>query len=199
MRSIIVIDSGGSNLSSVKFAFERLGVKVFLSEKIEEISSADKLLLPGVGNAGYIMKNLKDKGLIEGIRGLKQPVLGICLGMQILFDKSEEGDVDCLGIIPGKVRRIPDKPGFPVPHMGWNTLEAIGDHALLKDVGSRSYCYFVHSFYAPVSQWTIARSAYSLDVSAIVKKDNFYGCQFHPEKSGRVGAGILKNFLEIPS
>ncbi len=194
---IILIDSGGANISSVVFALERLGQKPLLTDDIDQITTAEKIILPGVGSAENSMRILQEKGLIECIKNLQQPLLGICLGMQLLFDRSEEGDVDCLGIIPGSVKQIPPKEGFTIPHMGWNSLNKVKDDLLLKNIKDKSYAYFVHSFYVPTTKYTLAVTDYIVSIAAIVNKDNFYGCQFHPEKSGRVGAQILQNFLEL--
>lgn len=197
---IAIIDSGGANIASVKFALERLGVEAFLTDDAEKIQKAERVILPGVGEAKTAMDHLNRKGLVEVIKKLTQPVIGICLGMQLLFDHSEERDCKMLGIISGNVTRFRAGQGKTIPHMGWNDLSFTSPHPLLKDLPASPapYCYFVHSYFAPVSENTVASCAYDESFSAIVAKDNFMGCQFHPERSGKVGAQILKNFMEIP-
>ena len=195
---IIVVDSGVANLTSVTAALNRLGINAEVTSDIGKIQSASKVILPGVGAADAAMKNLHDKGLVNVLRGLKQPTMGICLGMQLMFQHSEEGDIDCLGVIDGKITRLPAIADKPVPHMGWNTLRRTkGDHPLLKGVADGSYVYFVHSFAAPVAEYTVAQTDYSAPFTAIAAQNNFYGCQFHPERSGDVGSIILKNFVEL--
>lgn len=196
--NVVIIKGCGANIASVVFASERLGVKPILSDDPKIIKNAEKVILPGVGSAKNAMEVLREKKLIDCILQLKQPVLGICLGMQLLFSASEEGDTSCLGIIPGLVKKIPIKAGFAIPHMGWNTVLRLdsGDQMLTGITGG-DYCYFVHSFYAPVSNYSLLSTDYVVPITAMVKKDNFYGCQFHPEKSGKVGAKILENFLSI--
>ena len=196
---IAIIDSGGANIASVQFALERLGAKSVLTRDAAEIAAADRVLLPGVGAAPVAMKALNDAQLIEPIRKLRQPVLGICLGMQLLFGRSFEGDTDLLGILDGECRAFIPAEGRSVPHMGWNRLHPTTTHALLAGLDDISHVYFVHSYYVPVNNTTIATCNYGQDFTAIAAKDNFLGCQFHPERSGQVGARILQNFLEMPS
>ena len=196
---IAIIDSGGANIASVQFALERLGAKSVLTRDAAEIVAADRVLLPGVGAAPVAMSALNDAQLIETIRKLRQPVLGICLGMQLLFGRSFEGDTDLLGILDGECRAFPPAEGRSVPHMGWNRLHPATTHALLAGLDDISHVYFVHSYYVPVNNTTIATCSYGQDFTAIAAKDNFLGCQFHPERSGQVGARILQNFLEMPS
>lgn len=193
---IAVINSGLANISSVVFALERLGVQAVKTTDPQVIKRASHVILPGVGTANHAMQNLKELNLISVIQNLKQPVLGICLGMQLLYDYSEEGDVACLGIFPGKIRLLKGD-NLIVPHMGWNTLSLRKESNLLKKVKEQSYVYFVHSYYAPVGACTVAVTHYGQDISAIVQKDNFYAMQFHPERSGSVGEQLLKNFVEI--
>lgn len=193
---ISIIDSKGANIASIQFALERLGVNAELSHDAEMIKKSSHIILPGVGSAGSAMKHLKDLSLIEIIRSLTQPVLGICLGMQLLFDFSEEDNVECLGLISGKVQKINDK-NLIVPHMGWNTLNIIEHKQIMKDVPNLSYAYFIHSYAAPVGKYTSAITCYGENFSAAVQYKNFYGTQFHPERSSVVGSIILKNFLEI--
>ena len=196
---IAIIDSGGANIASVQFALERLGAKSVLTRDAAEIAAADRVLLPGVGAAPVAMSALNDAQLIEPIRKLRQPVLGICLGMQLLFGRSFEGATDLLGILDGECRAFTPAEERSVPHMGWNMLHPITTHPLLAGLDDISHVYFVHSYYVPVNNTTIATCNYGQDFTAIAAKDNFLGCQFHPERSGQVGARILQNFLEMPS
>jgi glutamine amidotransferase len=195
---ITIIDSGGANISSIQFSLERLGVTAKLSNDIGVIKKSSHIILPGVGSASSAMKRLTELSLIEVIRSLTQPVLGICLGMQILFDFSEEGNIECLRLIPGKVLKISanDKK-LIVPHMGWNTLDLIKSDLIMKDVPNHSYAYFIHSYAAPVGKYTSAMTCYGGNFSAAVQHNNFYGTQFHPERSSVTGSIILKNFLEL--
>tara|TARA_R110002167_G_scaffold286631_2_gene491533 strand:- start:154 stop:753 length:600 start_codon:yes stop_codon:yes gene_type:complete len=193
---IALIDACGSNLASVKFAFERLGQEVCVTANPELIQSAKYVVLPGVGQAALGMQALQQKKLDVLIPRLTQPVLGICLGMQLLFEHSDEGNADCLGIFPGRVRRFPQQPNLIVPHMGWNTLTfSSASHYLAEGLKSDDRVYFVHSFCAEVNDITVATNSYGREFAAIVQQDNFYGMQFHPEKSGQVGEQLLRNFL----
>ena len=196
---IAIIDSGGANIASVRFALERLGAESVLTKDVKIIQSADKVLLPGVGVAPIAMQSLTEYGLIDCIRGLTQPVMGICLGMQLLFAFSPEGNTPLLGIFDADCETFTPAEGRSVPHMGWNRLSKQQDHPLLAGVDEGAYVYFVHSYFAPVTAQTIAATSYGDDFTAIVAKNNFMGCQFHPEKSGSIGAQILRNFLEMPS
>jgi len=196
MANIAIIDSGGANISSLLFAFERLGRTAELTTNPDIIRSADRVLLPGVGAAKDGMQRLTDAGLIDVIRGLRQPVLGICLGMQLLLDGSEEEDVDCLGIIPGVAARLLSSPAFPVPNMGWCATHKLAAHSLLEHIADNSYFYFLHSFALPVSDHTLATAEHQKPFSAIVGRDNFVGAQFHPERSSASGAQLLRNFLD---
>ncbi len=189
---IAVIDSGIANISSVVFALNRLGFEATVTRDIKTIQNADHVILPGVGAAAVAMKNLHELGLIATIQQLTQPVLGICLGMQLLFESSSEGNVECLGIIPGKITKL-EGANLIIPHMGWNTLNFVKQSSPFEN----AYVYFVHSFCAPVSEYTVATTSYGQIFTAIVKKDNFMGMQFHPERSGDIGEQLLKNFLEI--
>jgi len=195
--STVIIDSGGANLASLQFALERLDVAATVTTNPSEVRAATRVILPGVGSAGDAMKRLHAAGLVEVLPTLKQPVLGICLGMQLLFKHSEEGGVDCLGIIPDSVRRLKPAPGRPVPHMGWNNLVSLRDDPLMDGITDTDYVYFVHSYAAPVSDVTLARTDYGAQVSAVVRRDNFWGTQFHPERSASVGSRILANFLRF--
>lgn len=194
---IAIIDYEMGNLRSVGNALDRLGAEWRLTADPEEIRRASKVILPGVGNDAEAMQRLRERGLCEVIRGLRRPVLGICVGMQVMCRHSEEGDVDCLGIFDAKVRRFPDEEGLKVPHVGWNSVNNM-ESKLLKGIDRGAYVYYVHSYYAPLCPDTIATTRYgSTMFSAALKYENFYGTQFHPEKSGEVGERILKNFIEL--
>ncbi len=194
---VTIIDSGGANLASLQFALERLGATSVVSSDAAQIHAARKVLLPGVGAAGDAMARLRAAGLDQAIPQLRQPLLGICLGMQLLFAGSEEGDTTCLGIIEGRVRRIPGSSALPVPHMGWNNFSILRDDPLLRGFGSEDFVYFVHGYAAVVGAHTLASTEYGAPFSAIVRRDNFWGVQFHPERSAGVGARLLQNFLEL--
>jgi glutamine amidotransferase len=194
---VAIIDSGGANIASLRFALERLGASSTLTVDADELRAAPRVILPGVGAAADAMLRLESLRLVEVIRDLRQPVLGICLGMQLLFDASDEGNTRCLGLLPGRVERFPDRDGFPVPHMGWNQLDFEADSALMTGIGRGEYVYFVHSYRAPVGPWTVATADYGGEFSAVVRQRNFHGAQFHPERSGQVGARLLARFLEI--
>jgi imidazole glycerol-phosphate synthase subunit HisH len=191
---IAIINSGVANLRSVANAVERLGRSFAITTDPGTIEAADHVILPGVGHAQASMRKLAQLGLIPLIKGLKQPVLGICLGMQILFEHTEEGDTPCLGLMPGRVVKIQDH-GFSLPHMGWNSLTWNEDSPLLRDVGQGSRVYFVHSYRAPINSTNLASAAYGETIPALVARNNFFGTQFHPERSGPVGSQILRNFL----
>jgi imidazole glycerol-phosphate synthase subunit HisH len=194
---LVIIDSGGANIASVRYAIERLGVNAELTTDPARVRAASHVILPGVGTAADCMSRLQQSGLVETIKTAKQPLLGICVGMQLLFESSDEGDVDCLGVLPGKVQRFPNRAGLPVPHMGWNQLNVLRPTILTQGIHAKDYVYFVHSFAAPVTDMTLATTDYGAPFSAIVQKNNIYGVQFHPERSARVGAIILRNFLSI--
>jgi glutamine amidotransferase len=195
--SAVIIPSCGSNLASLQFALERLGAQVPLTEDHARIRAASHVILPGVGAAAPGMARLRAAGLVELIPTLTQPVLGICLGMQLLFARSEEENTPCLGIIDAVVRRLPASPDLPVPQMGWNDLEPVGPCPLLRGVAPGAYAYFVHSYAAPPGEYTRAMTTYGQPFAAVIEQGNFYGTQFHPERSSRVGAQILDNFLKI--
>lgn len=193
---LAIVDSGGANIASVRFALERLGVRSELTADPAVIRAADRVILPGVGSAVEGMKRLQAKSLGDCIRGLAQPVLGICLGMQLLFDDSEEGPTRTLGLIPGTVALLPDSPGVAVPHMGWNTILTARTDGLLDGIGPDAFFYFVHSYAAPVNAFTVATCDHGTPFTALVQRGNFSGVQFHPERSGAAGARLLKNFVE---
>ena len=194
---VVIVDSGGANLASLRYAFERAGARIHITREPKSIESASHVVLPGVGAAASVMQRVKSSGLAMVLTLLKQPVLGICLGMQMLFRESEEGSTDCLGVLPGTVRRLHAAPGRPVPHMGWNQVSAVRDDPLIEGLGRDPYAYFVHSYAAPVASWTLARTDYGEPMSAVVRKGNFCGTQFHPERSGIAGAQLLLNFLRL--
>lgn len=197
MTRLAIIDSGGANIASLRFAIERLGVPAELTTDPRLLREASHVILPGVGAAADCMGRLTSAGLVETIRSLRQPLLGICVGMQLLFESSEEGDVPCLGLLPGRVRRFAERVGLPVPHMGWNQLEFTQASPLLKDITTGDYVYFVHSYCAPAGSLTLATSSYGEPFSALVQRGNVYGAQFHPERSARVGSLLLRNFLDL--
>lgn len=196
MSKIAIIDSGGANIASLLFAFERLGRSAELTTDSKVIQSADRVLLPGVGAAKDAMERLADANLVDVIRDLKQPVLGICLGMQLLLDGSEEEDVECLGIVPGIAARLPTAPACPVPNMGWCATRRTSDHALLNNIADGSYFYFLHSYALPVTDCTLATAEHAEPFSAVIAHNNFVAAQFHPERSSTAGAELLRNFLD---
>ncbi len=198
--SLVIVDTGCANLASVSFAFDRLGVSAVVTDDAETITSAERIIIPGVGSAPYAMQKIAAKGLKPVLQNLKQPVMGICLGMQLIFETLEEGGrpVKGLGLVPGKITAL-DTKGQPSPHMGWNTLTQHKDDPLLKGINDNDYAYFVHSFAADVSDITLASCEYGATFSAIVRQNNVYGCQFHPERSAKVGAKIFANFLKAPT
>jgi imidazole glycerol-phosphate synthase subunit HisH len=193
--TVAIVDSGGANIASLRYALERLGVTGVLTTDAAVIRRADRVLLPGVGAAAAAMERLRAHGLDQLIPTLTQPVLGICLGLQLLFARSEEDDAECLGIMPGTARRLEGTPHRPVPHMGWNQIKHAGTHPLLAGIPPGSYFYFVHSYAAGVGEETVATSDYGGDFSAAVQHRNFLAAQFHPERSGPLGARLLQNFL----
>ena len=190
---LAIVDVGCGNIGSVGIAFERFGLAPLVTADAAEIASADKVILPGVGAAGYAMAQIEARGLAGTLRSLTQPVLGICLGMQILFEGSEEDDATCLGILPGRVRRLAPAPGRPVPHMGWSRLD-VRDAAIGLSEGD--YVYFAHGFACDTSTHTIASADYGREIPAVVRRGNFLGAQFHPERSGEAGHRFLKAFLD---
>jgi glutamine amidotransferase len=200
--TLAIIDSGGANISSVIHALKRLGAKPVFTRDAETIRSAERVILPGVGAAGAAMARLRELDLVDCIRELQQPVLGICLGMQLLFEKSTESHLDteaveCLGLIPGSLEKLEPSQGIRVPHMGWNTTSLVNGHPLLNGLPPTPWFYFVHSYYAPIGASTLATCTHGKAFSAIVHKDNFHGAQFHPERSAGHGAKLLQNFMEL--
>ena len=194
--TVAVINSGGANLGSVVHALRRLEVEAVLTADARQIASAERVILPGVGSAASAMRALDEAGLIDVIRGLEQPVLGICLGLQLLFEHSAEGEVACLGLLPGKVQRLEVPSELRLPHMGWNQLDWTDpDDPLANGLDGSEWFYFVHSFAAPLDN-AVAVSTHGQRFAAIVRRGNFAACQFHPEKSGPAGARLLANFLK---
>ncbi len=191
MKKVTIIDYGAGNVKSVAFACERLGFQTELTNDKDKITSAEKVIFPGVGHADYAMQQLKKNNLIDVIKNLKQPTIGVCLGMQLMCAHTEEGNIDGLGIFDLPVKAFSDK--LKVPHMGWNKLEET--KGLLSDL--EEYVYFVHSYFVPENEYSIANCNYGTRFSAALQKDNFYACQFHPEKSGKIGEEILKRFLNL--
>ena len=194
--AIAIVDTGCANLASVKFAFDRLGADSLVTQDPDQIYGADRVIIPGVGSALYAMDKLRQRELIPVLQNLIQPVMGICLGMQLIFDRSAEGDIECLGMCDGNVEPLQTN-GLTSPHMGWNTLDNLQEDPLLDGVINGDYAYFVHSYAAPLSEKTLASATYGETFSAIVRQANVYGCQFHPERSAKTGAKILENFLKV--
>lgn len=197
MIRLAIIDSGGANIASLRYAIDRLGIDSTITTDAQTLQKATHVILPGVGAAADCMERLRSANLIETIRTLRQPLLGVCVGMQLLFESSEEGAVSCLGLLPGRVRRFAERDGLPVPHMGWNQLEFTSPSPLLDDVVSGDYVYFVHSYCVPVSENTIATATYGERFAAIVGRGKVFGAQFHPERSAQTGALVLRNFLLV--
>ncbi|WP_373950523.1 imidazole glycerol phosphate synthase subunit HisH [Vibrio pomeroyi] len=201
-QKVVIIDTGCANVSSVKFAIERLGYAVEISKEPEVVLAADKLFLPGVGTASEAMKNLQERDLVSLVKKVEKPLLGICLGMQLLGklsqEKGQKADelVECLGLCDGEVRLL-ETGDLPLPHMGWNTVTSTPNHPLFKDIEEGEYFYFVHSFAMPVGDYTIAQCDYGNPFTAAVQSGNYYGVQFHPERSSKAGSKLIKNFLEL--
>jgi len=195
--SVVLVDAGGTNIGSVRYALQRLGVDASLTSDAEAIRTADKVILPGVGAAGPGMARLHELGLVDLMRSLTQPVLGVCLGMQLLCERSEEGDTACLGVIPATVHRFAEQPGLRVPHMGWNRLQRQREHRLLEGLADGDWAYFVHSYAVPAGDHALATTEFGGPFAAVIARGNFHGMQFHPERSAKAGARLLKNFLEL--
>ncbi len=196
-NKVAIVDSIGSNLASLIFALNRIGSSFEITDEIDVINKASHIILPGVGAAKNAMTKLKQRKLIDEISKLTKPTLGICLGMQIFMDASDEDDAKCLGIISNTCRPFENNRDYPVPHMGWNKVRFNRDSVLTKNLKDDDYYYFVHSYYVPICSETIGVSSYPIEFSAVVQKDNFFGTQFHPEKSGLSGSKILQNFISL--
>ena len=192
---VALIDAGGANLGSVRYALERLGVDARIVRDADGLHGAQRVILPGVGAAPLAMKLLRERGLDVALRAIEVPLIGICLGMQLLFDASEEGDVACLGLLPGTVRRMQGSTGLRVPHMGWNTLDVVRESALLVGIAKPAHAYFVHGYAAPVTDDCIASCTHGEPFAACVERGRIAGMQFHPERSADVGSKLLANFL----
>ena len=200
MTHTAIVHLGAGNTASVQFALERLGADVVVTADPTVIAEAERLVLPGVGAAGYAMERMAALGLTDLIKSFERPLLGLCLGQQLLFAESEEnGGATMLGFIPGRVTRMPLRDDLPVPHMGWSQLHGLKDDPILEGVAEGDYAYFVHSYVCPDTDATIACADYGAAVPAMVRTANRWGCQFHPERSAKAGAQILKNFLEVPA
>lgn len=199
-QDIVIVNTGCANIASIRFALERLKVTVTLSDDAERIRRADKVFLPGVGSANAAMSSIRSKQLVECVQSLQQPVLGICLGMQLMVEHSEEGkdgSTPCLSLIPGAVKRL-SVGELRAPHMGWNRVDPRDDQSgLFKGIVAGEYFYFVHSFAIAPYQYTLAECEYGQRFSAAIQKDNFMGVQFHPERSGKAGAQLLQNFVDM--
>jgi glutamine amidotransferase len=194
---VALVDSGGANIGSVRYALERLGAVAALTSDAGQILAADRVILPGVGAAAPAMTRLHELGLVETLRSLTQPLLGICLGMQLLFERSEEGNVECLARLPGTVRRMRARAGVRVPHMGWNALQPVRESPLLDGIAPGAQAYFVHSYAASPGADGVATCTHGEPFAAVVERGNVAGAQFHPERSGAVGARLLANFLRV--
>jgi glutamine amidotransferase len=193
---IAIIKYKAGNIASVSNALDRLGAYYYFAETIQELESAKAIIFPGVGHAKSAMDSLQELGIDDWLRNTKKPVLGICVGMQLFYEGSSEGDTIGLGVIPGTLKKFHSETE-KVPHMGWNTIKVLKEHHLTHGIVQKKHLYFVHSFYAPVNEYTVASCDYIVPFSAAVVKDNFMGVQFHPEKSGSVGSKVLQNFLDL--
>jgi len=196
---VVLVDAGGANIGSLRQALRRLGVEPELSADAATIAGADRVILPGVSTAAVVMRRLRELGLVEVLRGLQAPLLGVCVGMQLLFEHSEEGDTEGLGLLPGRVRRLAGGPGLRVPHMGWNRLRRLRDAPLLEGIGDGDFAYFVHGYAAPVGEHCLAACDHGAPFAALVQRGRVAGAQFHPERSSAAGARLLRNFIEVPA
>jgi len=195
---LAILNYETGNVKSIEHALQRIGIEHILTNDIEELKKADSMILPGVANAQYAMEMIHQNNLFEFIKNYQKPLLGICLGMQILCDFSEENQTQCLGVFPHKVIKF-SRTNLKVPQMGWNTISPNGNNLLTKEIGETEYVYYANSFYIKPMEETTAISQYGVDISAEIQKNNFFGLQFHPEKSGKVGETILKKFIKIAS
>ncbi len=193
---VALVDAGGANIGSVRYALQRLGVEAELTFDAGVIASADRVILPGVSTAATVMGRLREQGLVETLRQLEAPLLGVCVGMQLLFEHSEENDTPCLGLLSGKVARLPANPRIRVPHMGWNTLRPLRGTSLTQGIEAGDHAYFVHSYAAPVTGDCLMQSEHGVPFAAVVQRGRVAGAQFHPERSAALGAKLLRNFIE---
>lgn len=196
---LVIIDSGCANVASVAYGFERLGVKPVITAERATIEEAGRLVLPGVGTARWAMQALEKRGLTGVLKTVRVPLLGICLGMQLLFDRSEEGDAEGLGLLKGEVKKLTAAEGLTIPHMGWNRIESAADHPLLEGVEDGGWFYFAHSYAVGPGDATLATADHGQVFTAITGRGLVMGCQFHPERSGTAGHKLLQNFLEMPA
>jgi glutamine amidotransferase len=196
--SVAIVKVGVGNTASVAFALERLGAKATITDDPAVIAEAQRVVLPGVGAAAHAMRRIDELGLRATLRAFPRPLIGVCLGLQLLYERSEEGDAEGLGLLPGAVTMLPASTQAPSPHMGWSKLARVREHALLDGVEDGAYAYFVHSYVCPLGEATIAAARYGGSFTAMAQQGNVYGCQFHPERSGAVGARVLANFLALP-
>ena len=196
MTKVVLVDAGGSNIGSVRYALQRLGVDAELTGDAATIRAADRVILPGVGAAAGCMARLRELDLVDVLRTLDRPLLGVCVGVQLLFAHSEEDDTPCLGLLPGRVRKLHAAPGIRVPYMGWNTLQRRRGGSLVEGIADGDHAYFVHSYAAAVDDDCLCSSEHGQRFAAVVQRGNVAGAQFHPERSGAVGARLLKNFIE---
>jgi glutamine amidotransferase len=196
-RDVVIIGSCGANLASLGFALKRLGVDAPVTIDPQRVLDATHVILPGVGAAGAGMSRLREHGFVDVVPKLTQPVLGICLGMQLLFAASDEGDTPCLGVLDARAARLPQSAELPVPQMGWNRVEPVGARPLLAGVAPGAYAYFIHSYAVPPGPYTRGVTSYGVPFSAVIEQRNFFGTQFHPERSSSMGAQILANFVKI--
>ena len=196
MTKVVLVDAGGSNIGSVRYALQRLGVDAELTGDAATIRAADRVILPGVGAAAVCMARLRELDLVDVLRTLNRPLLGVCVGVQLLFAHSEEDDTPCLGLLPGRVRKLHAAPGIRVPHMGWNTLQRRRGGSLVEGIADGDHAYFVHSYAAAVDDDCLCSSEHGQRFAAVVQRGNVAGAQVHPERSGAVGARLLKNFIE---
>jgi glutamine amidotransferase len=193
---IAIINYGAGNLLSVKNTINDYTNDVIITNNLDDLEKAEKIILPGVGEASFAMNSLKKLNIVSFLQNTRKPVLGICLGLQLMCSFSEEGNVECLNIFPNIVKKFDDKH-LKVPHMGWNQVSIIKNSLLLKDIENNSYFYFANSYYAEMNDYTVAKTSYQIDFSAILQKDNYFGIQFHPEKSSKIGSKIIRNFIEL--
>lgn len=193
---VALVDAGGANIGSVLFALQRLGVEAMLTADAAVIRASDRVILPGVSTAAMVMGRLRELDLVDTLRTLENPLLGVCVGMQLLYERSEEGEVECLGLLPGCVTKLTGSAAIRVPHMGWNTLQAKRRTSLVKGIGVQDQAYFVHSYAAPVTEDCVLATEHGQSFAAVVQRGRVAGAQFHPERSAAVGARLLHNFLE---